>query len=99
MAQKNEMVVPRVVPLIVGAIYQLIPGMGGQYVVLTDVDKKYAYASGVENHFADIKVRKYRWPEIVIKMVGYMSSGNALRLAYEDGYVKMLDGSRIAVMQ
>lgn len=99
MKQKNELVVPRTVPLVVGAIYQLIPSMGGQYVTLTHLDRKYAYARGVENHIADIKVRRYRWPEIVIKMVGYQSSGSALRLAFEDGYVKMVDGSRIAVMQ
>lgn len=100
MAQKNEIVVPRVVPLIVGGVYQLIPSMGGQYVQLTHVDRRYAYAVGYGGyHQADIKVRKYRWPEIVIRIVGYSTSGSALLLTGEAGYVKMLDGSHIGIME
>lgn len=100
MAQTNELVVPRKVPLVVGAIYQLIPSMGGQYVRLTHLDRKYAYAAGYGGyHHADLKVRKYRWPEIVIKMVGYGTSGSALLLSGEAGYVKMIDGSRIDIME
>lgn len=99
MSQTNEIAVPRNVPLIVGAVYQLIPSMGGQYVQLVAVDRKYAYAVGYGGyHFADLKVRKYRWPEIVIKMVGYGTSGSALLLTGEVGYVRMLDGSHIGIM-
>lgn len=99
MSQTNEIVVPRNVPLVVGAVYQLIPSMGGQYVQLVAIDRKYAYAVGYgEGHFADIKVRKYRWPEIVIKMVGYSTSGSAL-LLMGGGYVRMLDGSRIGIIE
>lgn len=100
MAQTNELVVPRVVPLVIGAVYQLIPSMGGQYVQLTRLDRKYAYATGYGGyHYADLKVRKYRWPEIVIKMVGYGTSGSALLLSGQAGYVRMLDGSRIGIME
>ena len=100
MAQTNEIAVPRVVPLVVGGVYQLIPSMGGQYVQLTRVDRKYAYAVGYgDYHQADLKVRKYRWPEIVIRLVGYSTSGNALRLTGEVGYVKMLDGSRVGIFE
>ena len=100
MAQTNEIAVPRVVPLVVGGVYQLIPSMGGQYVQLTRVDRKYAYAVGYgDYHQADLKVRKYRWPEIVIRLVGYSTSGNALRLTGEAGYVKMLDGSRVGIFE
>lgn len=99
MSQKNEIAVPHKVPLVVGAVYQLIPSMGGQYVQLVAVDRKYAYAVGYGGyHFADLKVRKYRWPEIVIKMVGYGTSGSALLLTGEVGYVRMLDGSHISIM-
>lgn len=101
MSQTNEIVVPRQVPLIVGAIYQLIPSMGGQYVRLAAVDRRYAYVAGYENNEADFRVRKYRWPEIVIRMVGQGGgiSGDLLRLSYEDGYVRLLDGGGIALFE
>lgn len=95
--QENSLTERRVVPLIVGAVYQLIPSMGGQYIVLTKVDKRYAYATGYGPHFADIKVRLRRFPEIVIKVVDYKGSGNALRLTGEDGYVILLSGDRIGL--
>lgn len=89
----------RVVPLIVGAIYQLIPSMGGQYIILTKVDGRYAYASGWDNNYADIKIRKSRFPEIVIKAVDFTSSGSALRLVGETGYLLMLSGDRIGLFE
>ena len=96
--QNNEDVVPRNIPLIPGAIYQLIPSMGGQYIVLTSVDRRYAYASGYGPHFADIKVRKKRLPGNVIRLLdtGFVST-SALLLTGEPGYVRMLDGSRIGL--
>lgn len=95
--QKNSPVVRRQLPLLVGAVYQLIPSMGGQYIVLTKVDRKYAYASGFGPHQADIKVRLRRFPEIVIKIVDYKGSGTALLLTGEPGYVLMLSGDRIGL--
>lgn len=89
----------RDIPLIVGAIYQLIPSMGGQYIILTALDSRYAYASGYDQNFADIKIRKSRFPEIVIKAVDYTSSGSALRLTGENGYVLMLSGDRIGLFE
>jgi len=98
--QKNEIVVKRQIPLVVGAIYQLIPSMGGQYIVLTKVDKRYAYAVGYDHHFADIKVRIKRFSEIVIKMVGSTyTGGSALLLTGESGYVLMLTGDRIGLLE
>lgn len=98
--QYNEDAKRRVIPLIPGAIYQLIPSMGGQYIVLTKVDRRYAYASGIENHTADIKVRRARFPEIVIKMVdGSATSDSALALTGEVGYIIMLGGERIALFE
>lgn len=97
--QYNSTSERRVVPIIVGAIYQLIPSMGGQYIILTGVDRKYAYAKGWGNNFADIKIRIKRFPEIVIKAVGYTSSGSALRLVGENGYVLMLSGDRIGLFE
>lgn len=93
----TELVVPRTVPLVLGAVYQLIPSLGGQYVVLAKLDKRYAYAKGYELNTADFRVRKYRWPEIVIKMVGQSSTDFALRLSGEDGYVRLIDGGRISI--
>lgn len=98
MAQVNEIVTPRSIPLIVGAVYQLIPSMGGQYVVLDSVDKRYAYATGFENHYMDLKVRKYRWPEVVIKMVGRAVNDSALLLTGGQGYVRLLTGERIGII-
>lgn len=89
----------REVPIIVGAVYQLIPSMGGQYIMLDRVDRKYAYASGYGAHKASIQVRIKRFPEIVMKVVGYTSSGSALRLTGQDGYVLMLKGDRIGLFQ
>lgn len=65
--------------------------------MLTKVDRRYAYAVGYENNFADIKVRKYRWPEIIIKLVGRPEGFPALRLSAQDGYVLLLSGGRIAL--
>lgn len=89
----------RVVPIIVGAVYQLIPSMGGQYVILSAVDGRYAYVKGWGNNEADIKIRLKRFPEIVIKAVSYAISGSALRLTAEDGYVLMLSGDRIGLFE
>lgn len=93
--QYNSTSERRVVPLILGAVYQVIPSMGGQYIQLVRMDSRYAYAVGFGNNTADIKVRLKRFPEIVIKIVGYGTEGYALRLTSEDGYVLMLSGDRI----
>jgi len=97
--QYNSTSERRQVPLIVGAVYQLIPSMGGQYVIVRGVDRKYVYISGYDNNYADIKVRIRRFPEIVIKVIGYTSSGSALTLVGEVGYVIMLSGDRIGLFE
>lgn len=97
--QYNSTSERRVVPLILGAVYQVIPSMGGQYIQLVRMDGRYAYAVGYGNNFADIKVRIKRFPEIVEKLVGYSASGSALRLTGEDGYVLMLSGDRIGLFE
>ena len=94
MAQKNEIAKPRTVPLILGAVYQLIPSMGGQYVVLAAADKRYVYAKGFENHIADIKVRRYRWPEIVVRIVGRTSEGRRL-LLLSGKHLRLMGGGNI----
>ncbi len=96
--QWNTNVVRRTVPLIIGGVYQLIPSMGGQYIIITAIDRRYVYAIGYgEHHTADIKVRIKRFPEIVIGLVGFDGTGSALRLTAEDGYVIMLSGDRIGL--
>lgn len=97
--QYNSTSERRVVPLILGAVYQVIPSMGGQYIQLVRMDRRYAYAVGYGNNFADIKVRLKRFPEIVEKIVGYSASGSALRLTGEDGYILMLSGDRIGLFE
>lgn len=97
--QYNSTSERRNVPVVLGAVYQLIPSMGGQYVQLTRMDRRYAYASGYGDNIADIRIRIKRFPEIVEKIVGYTQSGSALRLLAEEGYVLMLTGDRIGLFE
>lgn len=97
--QYNSTSERRNVPTVVGAVYQLIPSMGGQYVQLARVDRRYAYVVGYGDNEASITIRIKRFPEIVEKIVGYTQSGSALRLTGENGYVVMLTGDRIGLFE
>jgi len=58
------------VPLIVGYWYLLLPGYpSGQWVIITAIDSKYVYASGLFNNKADLKCRIKQFDDNVTEAI------------------------------
>jgi len=85
-------------PLIVGAVYQLHPDLGGDYVRIRAMDRKYVYVEGYADNIADFRVRKYAFDDYIWKILEEWvpaPSNSYLRLSGEDGYLLLATGGRI----
>lgn len=85
-------------PLIVGAVYQLHPDLGGGYVRIRAMDRKYVYVEGYADNIADFRVRRYAFDDYIWKIMEEwvpLPSTSFLRLSGEDGYLLLATGGRM----
>lgn len=85
-------------PLIVGAVYQLVPALGGQYVRIRAMDNKYVYVEGYAQNIADFRVRKRAFDDYIWKILDEWEpepSNSYLKLTGETGYLLLTSGGRM----
>jgi hypothetical protein len=84
------------IPLIVGAIYQLTPDMGGNYVTIVDITRRYVYFAGVDNTIADWRLPVWKADDVLIKRIdGVLPGSDSFLLLTTGFYLLLTDGGRL----
>jgi len=83
------------IPLVIGAIYQLTPDQGGQYVTIIDITRRYVYFRGIDHHIADLKVPVWKADDILAGRMGDGSTSISLLMIIQGGYLLKTDSGRL----